>query len=63
MDPGLGDALTYQSKDVLAAIQQLRDEAVAKGIIRSDDKVKVVQENDNVIIQPAAAEKIYVPQV
>src|SRR4029077_9439525 len=58
----LGDALTYQSKDVLAAIQQLRDEAVAKGIIKSDDKVKVVQENDNVIIQPAAAEKIYVPR-
>ena len=58
----LGDALTYQSKDVLAAIQQLRDEAVAKGIIKSDDKVKVVQENDNVVIQPAAAEKIYVPK-
>ena len=58
----LGDALTYQSKDVLTAIQQLRDEAVAKGIIKSDDKVTVVQENDNVVIQPAAAEKIYVPQ-
>ena len=27
----LGDAIAYQQKDVLVAIQQLRDEAVAKG--------------------------------
>ena len=40
----LGDALTYQQKDVLIAIQQLRDEAVAKGIIKTDDKIKVVTE-------------------
>ena len=47
----LGDALTYQQKDVLIAIQQLRDKAVAAGVIKSDDKVTVVQENDNVVIQ------------
>ena len=35
----LGDALAYQQKDVLIAIQQLRDEAVAKNIIKSDDKM------------------------
>ena len=58
----LGDALTYQQKDVLIAIQQLRDEAVAKGIIKSDEKVQVVQSGDNVIIQPTVAETIYVPQ-
>ena len=40
----LGDALAYQQKDVLIAIQQLRDEAVAKGIIKTDDKVDVVEE-------------------
>ena len=57
-----GDAIAYQQKDVLIAIQQLRDEAVAKDIIKTDDKIKIVQENDNVIIQPATAEKIYVPQ-
>ena len=38
-----GDALVYQQKDVLIAIQQLRDEAVAKSIIKSDDKVTVVR--------------------
>ena len=39
----LGDALAYQQKDVLVAIQQLRDEAVAKGIIKTDDKIEVVE--------------------
>ena len=39
----LGDAIAYQQKDVLIAIQQLRDEAVAKGVIKTDDKVQVVE--------------------
>ena len=52
----LGDALANQQKDVLAAIQQLRDEAVAKNIIKSDDKIKVVSSGDNVIIQSANPE-------
>lgn len=58
----LGDAIAYQQKDLLVAIQQLRDEAVAKGIIKTDDKIKVVKEDDNVVIQSASPEKIYVPQ-
>ncbi|WP_426230549.1 DUF3300 domain-containing protein [Pararhizobium sp. DWP3-4] len=58
----LGDALSYQQKDVLIAIQQLRDKAVADGIIKTDDKIKVSQENDNVVIVAANPEKIYVPQ-
>jgi hypothetical protein len=58
----LGDAIAYQQKDVLIAIQQLRDEAVAKGVIKTDDKIQVVEENDNVIIKSASPEVIYVPQ-
>jgi hypothetical protein len=58
----LADALTNQQKDVLIAIQQLRDEAVAKNIIKTDDKVTVVTENDNIIIRPTNPEKIYIPQ-
>lgn len=57
-----GDALTYQQKDVLVAIQQLRDKAVADGVIKTDDKVKVTTENDNVIIKAANPETIYIPQ-
>jgi hypothetical protein len=40
----------------------LRDEAVAKGVIKSDDKVQVTTENDNVVIRPANPEVVYVPQ-
>ncbi len=58
----LADALTNQQKDVLIAIQQLRDEAVEKNIIKTDDKVTVVTENDNIIIRPTDPEKIYIPQ-
>jgi hypothetical protein len=58
----LGDAIAYQQKDVLVAIQQLRDEAVAKGVIKTDDKMQVVEENDNVIIKSTNPEVIYVPQ-
>jgi Protein of unknown function (DUF3300) len=57
----LGDAITSQQKDVLVAIQQLRQQAVAKDIIKSDDKIKVTQKNDKVIIEPVSAETVYVP--
>ncbi|MDP9629153.1 UNVERIFIED_ORG: hypothetical protein J2W85_001214 [Ensifer adhaerens] len=57
-----GEAIANQQKDVLIAIQQLRDEAVAKDIIKTDDKIKVVEEGDNVVIQSANPETIYVPQ-
>lgn len=58
----LGSALAYQQKDVLVAIQTLRDKAVADGVIKTDDKVKVVNEGDNIVIQAADPEKIYVPR-
>lgn len=58
----LGDAIAYQQKDVLVAIQQLRDEAVAKGVIKTDDKIQVIMGNDNVVIKSASPNVIYVPQ-
>lgn len=58
----LGNALTYQQKDVLMAIQQLRDEAMAKDLIKTDEKITVVVENENVVIRPTNPEKIYIPQ-
>ena len=44
----LGEAIVNQQKDVLAAIQFLREKAVANGVIKSDDKVTVVEEGDNI---------------
>lgn len=58
----LGEAIVNQQEDVLAAIQQLREKAVAENVIKSDDKMTVVEEGDNIIIQPASKEVIYVPQ-
>ncbi|CAN7716683.1 DUF3300 domain-containing protein [Rhizobium sp. LjRoot98] len=58
----LGSALAYQQKDVLIAIQNLRDKAVANGVIKTDEKVKVETQGDNVVIQAANPEKIYVPK-
>jgi len=58
----LGSALAYQQKDVLIAIQDLRDKAVASGVIKTDDKVKVETQGENVVIQAADPEKIYVPR-
>lgn len=58
----LGDALAYQQEDVLIAIQQLREQAVADGIIQTDDKMEVVEEDDNIIIQSTSTETVYVPQ-
>lgn len=57
-----GQAISYQQKDVLVAIQQLRDEAVSDGVIKTDDKVTVTTKNNNVVIAPTNPEKIYVPQ-
>lgn len=58
----LADALATQQKDLLIAIQQLREEALAKDIIKSDDKITVVEEKDNIVIQSSSTEVIYVPQ-
>ena len=58
----LGEAVVNQQKDVLVAIQELRDKAVDNGSIKSDDKVVVeTNDNDNVVIRPAKKEVTYVP--
>lgn len=58
----MGQAVVNQQKDILVAIQQLRDNAVANGVIKSDDKVIVEKQKDNVVIRPAKKEVTYVPQ-
>ena len=59
----LGDALAYQQKDVLIAIQQLRDEAVAKNIIKSDDKMNGGRRQATISSSSRRApNKVYVPR-
>ena len=57
----LGEAAINQQKDLLVAIQQLRDQAVASGVLATTEQVQVVQENNNVIIRSADPEVVYVP--
>jgi hypothetical protein len=57
----LGAAVASQEKDLLAAIQQLRTQATQTGVLKSDDKVVVEKEAENVVIKSADPEVVYVP--
>ena len=59
----LGDASFHQPKDVMAAIQKLRQEAKAAGNLKTTQEIKVVQESpQTIIIQPANPQVVYGPQ-
>ena len=57
----VGELAVNQQKDMLVAIQQLRDEAVSDGVLKSNEQTVVVNDNDNIVIQSADPEVIYVP--
>jgi hypothetical protein len=57
----LGDVAANQQKDLLVAIQQLRDEAVAKGVLKSSGQVQVVNEGDKVVIKSPDPQTVYIP--
>lgn len=57
----LGEAVVNQQKDLLVAIQELRDKAVDNDVIKSDDKVVVETVDNSVVIRPAKKEVTYVP--
>jgi hypothetical protein len=72
----LGEAAVNQQDDLLTAIQQLREKAVALGVLKSDDKVVVEQAAapatgagaapaaaaETIVIKSADPQVIYVPQ-
>jgi uncharacterized membrane protein YgcG len=57
----LGEAAVNQQQELLIAIQQLRDKAIANGILESTEDVVVETVNDNVVIESATPELVYVP--
>ncbi|MEW6268762.1 MAG: DUF3300 domain-containing protein, partial [Thermodesulfobacteriota bacterium] len=64
----LGDAFLAQQKDVLDAVQVLRQKAQAEGNLESNDRQTVVVEQQpsgsqpqTIVIQPASPEVVYVP--
>ncbi len=57
----LGQAYASQSADVMAAVQRLRQSAVAKGNLVTTPQQQVVTESNQVAIWPANPRVIYVP--
>lgn len=59
----MGDAMLAQSDDVMAAVQTMRTQAINSGALISGEQQTVeVTEEEDVIIQPADPEVVYVPQ-
>ena len=57
----LGDAFLAQQADVMDAIQRLRARAQAKGSLASTPQQKVSTEDQEIVIEPANPEIVYVP--
>jgi hypothetical protein len=57
----LGTAVLNQRADVLAAVQDFRDEAYAAGNLKSDERQTVARTDDAIEIKPANPQVIYVP--
>ncbi|MBV8130953.1 MAG: DUF3300 domain-containing protein [Alphaproteobacteria bacterium] len=57
----LGDAFMAQQADVMDAIQRLRQQAAAAGTLWSNDKQKVTEEGQGIVIEPANPGYIYPP--
>jgi len=57
----LGNAVMDQQKDVLDAIQAARSSASDAGYLQSNDQQTVVNEGDNIVIESAQPDVVYVP--
>ena len=61
----LGDAFLSQQKDVMAAVQRLRDKAQAQGNLKSGKEQTVKTEGSGssqvIVIEPAQPDTVYVP--
>jgi Protein of unknown function (DUF3300) len=57
----LGEAFTYQQKDVANVVQMLRAQAQAKGNLKTTPEQQVLVQDNSIVIQPAEPDVIYVP--
>jgi hypothetical protein len=57
----LGDAFLAQQQQVMDTIQNLRQKASAAGNLSSNDQVRVSQQGQSIVIEPANPQVIYVP--
>jgi Protein of unknown function (DUF3300) len=58
----LGEAFTNQQADVMAAVQTMRQQAMAAGNLKSSSQITVVQQTPStIVIQPTNPDVVYVP--
>ncbi|HYR32838.1 MAG TPA: DUF3300 domain-containing protein [Burkholderiales bacterium] len=57
----LGEAYTDAPDEVLGAVQSVRRDALAAGALKSTSEQNVITQGDTILIQPANAERAYVP--
>ncbi|MFG0283613.1 MAG: DUF3300 domain-containing protein [Phycisphaerales bacterium JB039] len=57
----LGQAYLTQAEEVMAAVQSLRQKAMATGALQTTSEQKVTTEADVIVIEPANPDIIYVP--
>jgi hypothetical protein len=58
---GLGDAFLAQEPQVMETVQNLRQKAQAAGNLRTDDRVRVVEQGQAIAVEPADPQLMYVP--
>jgi hypothetical protein len=57
----LGDAFLAQQFQVMGTVQTLRRRAQAAGTLRSDDRLSVIENGPNLLLQPLDPQVVYVP--
>ncbi len=57
----LGDAFLAQEAQLMDQVQQLRRRAQAAGHLRSDEQIRVEQQGQTIVVQPASPQLLYVP--
>lgn len=58
---GLGDAFLAQGPQVMGTVQSLRRKAQAAGTLRSDDRIRVLDDAQSIAVVPADPQILYVP--
>ena len=58
----VGDAFLGQRAEVMNAVQALRVQAEVSGNLKSSEQVKVVKQQQTIVIEPASPQVVYVPQ-
>ncbi|MBY0508618.1 MAG: DUF3300 domain-containing protein [Rhodospirillaceae bacterium] len=57
----VGDAFADQQADVMDSVQRLRREARAADKLKSDNRRQVLMQDDQILIEPATPDVVYVP--